>query len=227
MGRGSRVPRPGGVLPSLGFSMAEAISRRELLQRGGALALASSAASLGSLRVARRQRVRCDLAAQVHLARDAGLVARRRPSRRLHDLGQPRVRDESGTKWVKPWMSCYDLQQELGAAPGSRVASSQHLNTAPSGQSWLRRLDRQVKAIQDDGLGAILTVYHTFPTWSSDATGVDPVGGRKAAEQKLPANLAPTGHGAGSSPTSSPATRRERRRTRLDRASPPAARTRM
>jgi hypothetical protein len=39
----------------------------------------------------------------------------------------------------------------------------------------------------------ILTVYHTFPTWSSGATGPDPVSGRKPPEQKLPIDLSPAG----------------------------------
>ena len=100
---------------------------------------------------------------------------------------------DSHTSWVKLWISWYDLQQELGAAPAGRVQSWDHLNSAPGGQSWLRRLDRQVKAIKTDRLGVILTLYQAFPTWANGATGVDPVGRAKPAEQKLPLDLSVNG----------------------------------
>jgi hypothetical protein len=103
------------------------------------------------------------------------------------------IRDLSGTTWVKLWVSWYDLQQELAFQPASRAASWRHLNTAPAGQSWLRRLDRQVRAVNDDGLGVILSLYHTYPTWSSGATGPNPVDSGKAAEQKLPLDVSTTG----------------------------------
>jgi hypothetical protein len=53
------------------------------------------------------------------------------------------IRDLSGTRWVKLWVSWYDLQQELGFPPAGRGDSWRHLNGAPGGQSWLRRLDRR------------------------------------------------------------------------------------
>ena len=103
------------------------------------------------------------------------------------------IRDLSGTTWVKLWVSWYDLQQELGIQPATRVDSWRHLNSAPGGQSWLRRLDRQVRAINDDGLGVIVSLFHTYPTWSSGATGPSPVDSGKPAEQKLPLNLSADG----------------------------------
>ena len=103
------------------------------------------------------------------------------------------IKDLSGTTWVKLWVSWYDLQQELGTPPASRSASWRHLNTAPGGQSWLRRLDRQVRAANEDGVGVILALYHAYPTWSSGATGPSPVDGGKAANQKLPLDLSVEG----------------------------------
>ena len=102
------------------------------------------------------------------------------------------IRD-SRTTWVKLWISWHDLQQELGAAPAGRVQSWDQLNSAPGGQSWLRRLDRQVKAISSDRLGVIVTLYQAFPTWANGATGVDPVGRSRPAEQKLPLDLSVNG----------------------------------
>jgi hypothetical protein len=168
--------------------------RRDFLARGGELALAASAASWASL-----DRLTAD-------ARAAG-----GPLRKCISMGGPgpmRVDDhpddyrlwgnrefirDSHTSWVKLWISWNDLQAELGAAPAGRAQSWEHLNSAPGGQSWLRRLDRQVRAIKDDRLGVILTLYQAFPRWSNGATGVDPVGGSRPAEQKLPLDLTPNG----------------------------------
>jgi hypothetical protein len=103
------------------------------------------------------------------------------------------IRDVSGTRWIKLWVSWYDLQQELGFPPPGRGYSWRHLNGAPAGQGWLRRLDRQVRAANDDGLGVILAIHHSYPTWASGATGPDPVDSRKPAEQKLPLDVSPDG----------------------------------
>src|SRR5205807_7727732 len=67
------------------------------------------------------------------------------------------------------------------------------LNGAPGGQSWLRRLDGQVRAANDDRLGVILSIYHAYPTWASAASGPDPVDPRKPAEHKLPLDVSPDG----------------------------------
>jgi len=101
------------------------------------------------------------------------------------------IRDQSGTKWVKLWVSWFDLQQELGLPPAARAASWRQLNGAPGGQGWLRRLDGQVRAANDDGLGVILTIHHAYPTWATGATGPDPADAAKPAEQKLPADVSP------------------------------------
>jgi hypothetical protein len=100
---------------------------------------------------------------------------------------------ESGTKWVKAWLSWSDLQGELDAAPATMARSWDQLSKAPSGQSWIRRLDRQLAAINSDGLGAILTLFQSFPRWAGGATLPDPVTGTKPPEQRIPADLSPDG----------------------------------
>jgi hypothetical protein len=100
---------------------------------------------------------------------------------------------ESGTTWVKLWLSWSDLQGELEAAPSSRDQSWDQLSKAPNGQAWIRRLDRQLAAINSDGLGAILTLFQSFPRWAGGATGPDPVTRTKPPEQKIPTDLSPNG----------------------------------
>jgi hypothetical protein len=95
----------------------------------------------------------------------------------------------SGTKWVKLWVSWTDLQQELGTAPKSIADSWRHLNRAPAGSAWLRRLDGQVKAAKDDGLGVIVSLFHSFPAWSNGATRPDRVSPDKPPEQRIPSDL--------------------------------------
>jgi hypothetical protein len=167
--------------------------RRDFIRRGGELALAAGAASWLSLD---------------RLAENAHAAGRLRKCISMGGPGPMRVDDspddyllwgnrefikDSHTTWVKLWISWNDLQQELGAAPASRVQSWEQLNTAPGGQSWLRRLDRQVKAINRDRLGVILTPYQAFPTWANGATGVDPVGQTRPAVQKIPLDLSVNG----------------------------------
>jgi hypothetical protein len=97
---------------------------------------------------------------------------------------------DSGTSWVKLWVSWYDLQQSY--QPTSQADSWRDLDTAPNGKAWLRRLDGQIKAANDDGVGVILTVYQAFPTWASGATGPDPLS-TKGPEVKLPTDLSANG----------------------------------
>lgn len=94
---------------------------------------------------------------------------------------------------MKLWVSWADLQRELSGAPATMAASWRQLNRAPNGESWLRRLDRQARAANDDGVGVILTVFHGYPAWSSGARGEDPISQKKPAEQKLPTDLSPDG----------------------------------
>jgi hypothetical protein len=93
---------------------------------------------------------------------------------------------DSGSTWVKLWVSWYDLQQAY--QPTSRADSWSDLDRAPGGQAWLRRLDGQIRAANDDGVGVIVTVYQAFPTWASGATGPDPLSS-KGPERKLPQDL--------------------------------------
>ena len=99
----------------------------------------------------------------------------------------------SDTTWVKLWVSWQDFQGELDAAPPSRSASWDQLSKAPNGESWIRRLDRQLRAVNDDGRGAIATLFQSFPAWSGGATGPDPVTGTKPPEQRIPIDLSPDG----------------------------------
>jgi hypothetical protein len=91
---------------------------------------------------------------------------------------------------VKLWVSWYDLQQ--GYAARSRDDSWSNLDTAPAGARYLRRLDGQIKAANDDGVGVIVTVYQAYPTWATGATGADPLSS-KGAERKLPLDLSANG----------------------------------
>lgn len=100
------------------------------------------------------------------------------------------LRDDSETHWVKLWVSWYELQE--GFKPRSQTDSWKQLNSAPNGQNYLKRLDRQVKAANDDGAGVIICLQQAFPTWSSGATGTDP-NSSKAASQKVPNDLSPNG----------------------------------
>src|SRR4051794_12257039 len=97
---------------------------------------------------------------------------------------------DSNTRWVKLWVSWYDLQQSY--KPVSRDDSWSNLNTAPGGARYLRRLDGQIRAANDDGVGVIVTIYQAFPTWSSGATGQDPLSS-KGPERKLPSDLSSSG----------------------------------
>jgi hypothetical protein len=99
----------------------------------------------------------------------------------------------SHTTWVKLWVSWQDLQGELDTSPVSRSASWEQLGKAPNGEAWIRRLDRQLRAVNDDGLGAIVTLFQSFPAWSSGAAGPDPVTGTKPPEQRIPIDLSPDG----------------------------------
>jgi hypothetical protein len=97
------------------------------------------------------------------------------------------LRDDSATHWVKLWVSWYELQESF--KPSSQTSSWKQLNSAPNGQNYMRRLDRQVKAANEDNAGVIICLQQAFPTWSSGATGIDPNSSRR------------TGPGRGSSPT--------------------------
>jgi hypothetical protein len=167
--------------------------RRDFIRRGGALALAAGGASWLSLdRLAEQALAAPRLRKCISMGGPGPMRVDDSPDDYLLWGNREFIRD-SRTAWVKLWISWYDLQQELGAAPAGRVQSWEHLNSAPGGQSWLRRLDRQVKAIRTDGLGVILTLYQAFPRWANGATGVDPVGGTRPAEQRVPLDLSVNG----------------------------------
>jgi hypothetical protein len=97
---------------------------------------------------------------------------------------------DSHTAWVKLWVSWYDLEQ--GHVATSRDGEWTDLSGSAIGSAYLRRLDGQVRAANDDGVHTIITIYQAFPTWASGATGPDPLNS-KGAERKLPANLTTNG----------------------------------
>jgi hypothetical protein len=107
------------------------------------------------------------------------------------------VRDLSGTRWVKLYVSWFHLQEEL--QPASRAESWGHLETAPAGKSFLRVLDRQIRAVNDDarrapgGMGVLLTVYQSFPTWAGAARDTDPGRDGRDLATKLPNDLTTEG----------------------------------
>ena len=112
---------------------------------------------------------------------------------RLHG-NREYIRDLSGTRWVKLWLSWAHLQQEL--APASRAESWQQLNSAPAGEAALRRLDRQLRAVNEDaarvgGMGAIVTIYQEYPTWASGARSDDPARAGKPLNARVPSEVGP------------------------------------
>lgn len=115
---------------------------------------------------------------------------------RLHG-NREYLRDLSGTRWVKLWVSWAHLQEEL--QPASRAESWAHLNGAPGGERALERLDRQVQAVNEDarrvpgGMGVIVTLYQEFPTWSSAPASDDPARAGKPLNAKLPLDLSEGG----------------------------------
>jgi hypothetical protein len=97
---------------------------------------------------------------------------------------------DSHTGWVKLWVSWYDLQQSYAAT--NRDASWNNLTGSAVGSAYLRRLDGQIRAANDDGVRTIVTIYQAFPTWATGATGQDPLSS-KGAERKLPTDLSANG----------------------------------
>jgi hypothetical protein len=97
---------------------------------------------------------------------------------------------DSATTWAKLWISWYDLQQAYPQT--SRDNSWNNLTRSATGSAYLRRLDGQVRAANDDGVKVIVTIYQAFPTWATGAAGPDPLSS-KGAERRLPSNLSTSG----------------------------------
>ncbi|HEX8068056.1 MAG TPA: hypothetical protein VF520_16180 [Thermoleophilaceae bacterium] len=84
--------------------------------------------------------------------------------------------------WVKIWVDWYALQQDFVAQKGHQPQdiweSWDWLNRRDgpnlSASPRIQRLDRMIKAINDDGLVVILTVDRYFPLWASSYQGTDP-----------------------------------------------------
>jgi hypothetical protein len=96
----------------------------------------------------------------------------------------------SHTGWVKLWVSWYDLQQAYPQT--TRDSSWANLTSSSTGSAFLRRLDGQIRAANDDQVGVIVTVYQAFPAWATGAVGSDPLSS-KGPERRLPTNLTTTG----------------------------------
>jgi hypothetical protein len=88
------------------------------------------------------------------------------------------------------WVSWRALQPSY--EPRDRDDAWFDLNMSPAGQGWLWRLDRQVRAAQDDGLNVMLSLYHAYPRWTTPEPGGDPASDRPAA-QRLPLDVSPDG----------------------------------
>jgi hypothetical protein len=97
---------------------------------------------------------------------------------------------DSRSGWAKLWVSWYDLQQ--GYVATSRDSSWNNLTGSATGSAYLKRLDGQIRAANDDGVRVIITIYQAFPTWATAAAGQDPLSS-KGAERKLPTNLTTNG----------------------------------
>src|SRR2546422_844856 len=115
----------------------ERISRRELVRRGGALALVTGAGSLVTLdRLASSAPAAGTLRKCISLGGPGPLRLDGHPDDYRRWGNREYIRDQSTTTWIKLWVSWRELQQEPGAAPASRGSSWQQLDTAPGGQSW-------------------------------------------------------------------------------------------
>src|SRR3954447_5418034 len=97
---------------------------------------------------------------------------------------------DSHTGWAKLWVSWYDLQQAYPQT--SRDGSWNNLTGSATGSAYLKRLDGQIRAANDDGVRTMVTIYQAFPTWATGAAGQDPLSA-KGAERKLPSNLSTNG----------------------------------
>lgn len=182
-------------------------TRRQLL--AGAAGAAAAAAGAGALldrgggETAARALAGGRLRKCISLSGPAPLIYGRHPNDYRYHGNREYVRDLSGTRWVKLWVSWRDLQE--GFQPQRREESWAQLEQfrAPTGAGVaLRELDRQVRAANDDSralalrggsLGVILTIYQAFPTWATGAGESDPRRAGKPLEAKLPEDLSPDG----------------------------------
>jgi hypothetical protein len=178
----------------------DSLSRRDLLRRGGVIAAGAGIAALAPLyrlpfvdgELAQDTRVSGPMRKCISLGGPGPLRGDADPDDYRLWGNRDYVKD-SGTDWVKLWISWSDFQSELERAPSDRASSWEQLDKAPRGESWMRRLDRQLKAANDDGVGTIVTLFQAFPAWAGGADGPDPVTGTKPPEQRIPIDLSADG----------------------------------
>ncbi|MFL5894573.1 MAG: hypothetical protein ACJ76Z_05605 [Thermoleophilaceae bacterium] len=98
---------------------------------------------------------------------------------------------ETGTTWVRLWVSWYDLQASF--RPASRAESWAQLDGAPgdlpagppfSPEPALRNLDRQIAAANADGVSVILAIDELTPPWANSAGDVLPAGVARYGDQQ-------------------------------------------
>jgi hypothetical protein len=107
----------------------------------------------------------------------------------------------SSNSYVKMWVSWHGLQQDLGRYPTGWAESFDYMNihdgpeiANPLSQARIQRLDRMIKAANNDGIAVTLTVMQSYPTWASDG-GTSPHG--LGATQRVPRDCtaeSPWGH---------------------------------
>jgi len=188
----------------------EGISRRTLLRRGGAAAALAAGAGAGAYGLASRRPSPdpgppppagppgSDSAPGLRKGISMGSYAPIREEGHPNDYrlhgNREYIRDLSATRWVKLWVSWGHLQEEL--RPASRRESWTQLNRGPGADAALARLDRLVRAVNDDGarvgggIGVILTLYHEYPTWAGSALRGR---GRRPVSARVPDDLSPEG----------------------------------
>lgn len=167
--------------------MADSLTRRDVVRAGAGMALGAA------LPVSQRPASEPEREPTLRKGISFGGPQPMRADGHPHDYrlwGNRQFIRSSGTTWVKLWVSWYDLLPDR--APADRAACWDELNHAPGGAGWLARLDAQVRAANDDGVGVILALYQAHPPWATGAEGPEP-GTNQPALRRLPLDLSPDG----------------------------------
>jgi hypothetical protein len=110
-----------------------------------------------------------------------------------NDYRQPSVRERmlSGpapTSWVKLWVDFDWLLQDFNYVSGVTQYGDawDWLNHSPFNSYAIQRLDRQIRAANNDGKLVVLTLYQSLPVWCLGATASLPVPSGKQLKQAYP-----------------------------------------